>query len=67
MIEQISEILKNIILSGGVMRIIYCFIQIMIDEENANKMKKNIKNIILFIIFTVTIGEMIDIVFKYYG
>lgn len=66
-INELALAFILLIRSGSVLRIIYCFIGIASDEEQAVTYKKRIKNTIVFYIMAESVYVIRDIAFHYYS
>jgi len=67
------DILKELALAfimliriGAVLRIVYCFIYIGVDEEQSSSYKKRIKNTIVFYIMAECVWLIKDLALSYY-
>lgn len=66
-VEELALFFIILIRSGSVLRIIYCFISIMSDEDQAATYKKRIKNTIMFYIMAESVYIIRDLAMHYYG
>lgn len=66
-VNQLAVAFITLIRSGSVLRIIYCFIVIAGDEEQAVTYKKRIKNTIVFYIMAESVYVIRDLAMYYYN
>ncbi|MDA3846929.1 MAG: mercury transporter [Vallitaleaceae bacterium] len=66
-VDEMALAFIVLIRSGAVLRIVYCFISIASDEEQAATYKKRIKNTIMFYILAESVYVIRDIAMHYYG
>ncbi len=66
-VEDLALLLIVLIRSGSVLRIVYCFISMASDEEQAVTYKKRIKNTIMFYIMAESVYIIRDLAMHYYG
>ena len=65
-LSQIYLILLTLIVSGGIMRIAYCFVQIMINGDERGQMVQRIKNAVLFLCISAAVGSLAYIIANNY-
>lgn len=51
---------------GAVLRVVYCFIYIAVDEEQAASYKRRLKHTVVFYILAESIWQIKEIVISYY-
>lgn len=66
-IDEISRMLQVLILAGVGVRLIYIFIKLTHEEEEAPRYKKRLKNTIIFAILSQLAFVIKDIIFSYLG
>lgn len=66
-VEDLALLFIVLIRSGSVLRIVYCFISMMSDEDQAVTYKKRIKNTIVFYIMAELVYIIRDLAMHYYG
>jgi hypothetical protein len=66
-VEDLALLFIVLIRSGSVLRIVYCFISMMSDEDQAVTYKKRIKNTIVFYIMAESVYIIRDLAMHYYG
>lgn len=66
-VDEMALAFIVLIRSGSVLRIIYCFIKIAGDEEQAVTYKKRIKNTIMFYIMAESVYIIRDLAMHYYS
>lgn len=67
--EQIQELisfLQILIALGGAARGVYCAILIAPKDEEAESYKKRLKNLLIFLVLSETVGELIKTVIGYF-
>jgi hypothetical protein len=65
--EDLALLFIVLIRSGSALRIVYCFISMMSDEDQAVTYKKRIKNTIVFYIMAESVYIIRDLAMHYYG
>jgi hypothetical protein len=66
-VEDLALLFIVLIRSGSALRIVYCFISMMSDEDQAVTYKKRIKNTIVFYIMAESVYIIRDLAMHYYG
>jgi len=66
-VEDLALLFILLIRSGSALRIVYCFISMMSDEDQAVTYKKRIKNTIVFYIMAESVYIIRDLAMHYYG
>lgn len=66
-VKDLGLLFIMLIRSGSVLRIVYCFISMMSDEDQAATYKKRIKNTIAFYIMAELVYIIRDLAMHYYG
>lgn len=66
-VDEMALAFIILIRSGSVLRIIYCFITMAGDEEQAVTYKKRIKNTIMFYIMAESVYIIRDLAMHYYS
>ena len=67
-IDEIVNLLRFIIIPlGTTFRVVFCFVKMIYDEDAANAYKKKIWNVIAFLIVSVLIFVIADLIKYYYG
>ncbi len=66
-VDQLAVAFIALIRSGSVLRIIYCFISMAADEEQAVTYKKRIINTIVFYIMAESVYVIRDLAMHYYS
>ena len=66
-VDQLAVAFITLIRSGSVLRIIYCFITMAGDEEQAVTYKKRIKNTMVFYIMAESVYVIRDLAMYYYS
>lgn len=65
-LDEIIDFLYALVIVGSVLRIILCFVSMMIDEEGMAGLKKRIKNILIFIALSSIVKVFVSGVLSYY-
>jgi len=65
-VEQIAMTLIWIIRAGVTLRVVYCFICMMKDEEQKESYIKRMKHVVIFYIMAECIWILRDLVISYY-
>jgi hypothetical protein len=65
-VNQLAVAFITLIRSGSALRIIYCFITMAGDEEQAVTYKKRIKNTLMFYIMAESVYVIRDLAMHYY-
>lgn len=65
-LQELPGAFLMLIRSGVILRIIYCFVVMMTDEEQSGTYKKRIKNTVVFYIMAESIWLIKDLVTNYY-
>lgn len=65
-LEQLTLALLIVIPCGAVARIGYCALKMGTDDEERGKMKKRIKNILVFLVIAVCLASLISIFTIYF-
>jgi len=66
LLKEMADAFILLIRVGAVLRVVYCFIQIGIDEEQSSSYKKRMKNTVIFYILAESIWQIKDLVMSYY-
>lgn len=67
-IDEIVNLLRFIIIPlGTTLRVVFCFVKMIYDEDAANAYKKKIWNVIAFLIVSELIFVIADLIKYYYG
>lgn len=66
-VDQLAVAFITLIRSGSALRIIYCFITMAGDEEQAVTYKKRIKNTLMFYIMAESVYVIRDLAMHYYS
>jgi hypothetical protein len=66
-VDEMALAFMVLIRSGSVLRIIYCFITMAGDDEQAATYKKRIKNTIMFYIMAESVYVIRDLALHYYS
>lgn len=67
LVDEMAVALIMLIRAGAGLRIIYCFISMAGDEEQAATYKKRIKNTIVFYVLAESVYVIRDLVMYYYA
>lgn len=65
-LDELSGAFLILIRSGVILRIIYCFVSMMADEEQSGTYKKRIKNTVVFYVMAESIWLIKDLIARYY-
>lgn len=60
------ELFQKFIIAGGIMRIIYCFLKIITNNEEKTLYKKRIKHVVIFLILSESIFVIRALIEFYY-
>lgn len=67
-LEEIISLLRVVIIPlGTVVRVVFCFVKMIYDEDAMNSYKKKIWNTVAFLIISELILVVVDIIKFYYG
>jgi len=66
-VDQLAVAFITLIRSGSALRIIYCFITMAGDEDQAVTYKKRIKNTLMFYIMAESVYVIRDLAMHYYS
>jgi hypothetical protein len=66
-VDQLAVAFITLIRSGSALRIIYCFITMAGDEDQAVTYKKRIKNTLMFYIMAESVYVIKDLAMHYYS
>jgi len=66
LLKEMAEAFILLIRVGAVLRVVHCFIQISIDEEQSASYKKRMKNAVVFYILAESVWQIKDLVMSYY-
>lgn len=67
--DRLTEMADSFLLLiriGAVLRVVYCFIYIAVDEEQAASYKRRLKHTVVFYILAESIWQIKEIVISYY-
>ena len=64
-IDQLSRILQGLISTGLGMRVVYLFIELMHEDEEAARYRKRLKNTVVFAIIAQVPFVVRDIIISY--
>lgn len=65
-IGQLSTILIGVISTGAVLRLVFCFIRMAADEEQRGMYMKRAKHSGLFVVLSVSVWVLKDLLIRYY-
>lgn len=65
-VKQMADGFMILIRVGAVLRVIYCFINMGISEDESTIFKKRAKNAVVFYVFAECIWQIKDLVLSYY-
>lgn len=65
-INELITWLQRMVIAGGIVRIMYCLVAQNFNYEDGQSYKKRAKHVVIFTIITVSIMEIINLVFSYY-
>lgn len=66
LLKEMADAFVLLIRVGAVLRVVHCFIQIGIDEEQSASYKKRMKNTVIFYILAESIWQVKDLIMGYY-
>ncbi len=66
LLKEMADAFILLIRVGAVLRVVHCFIQIGIDEEQSASYKKRMKNTVTFYILAESIWQVKDLIMGYY-
>lgn len=65
-LTEMTDAFLLLIRMGAVLRVVYCFIYIAVDEEQAASYKRRLKHTVVFYILAESIWQIKEIVISYY-
>lgn len=65
-LREMADAFILLIRMGAVLRVVYCFIYIAMDEEQAGSYKRRLKHTVVFYILAESIWQIKEIVLSYY-
>lgn len=65
-LEELADIFIWFIRVGSVTRVSYCFLKMVISEDEVNVYKRRIKNVVIFHILAESIWALKDLVTYYF-
>jgi len=65
-VQEMADAFVLLIRVGAVLRLVYCFIHIGIDEDQSVSYKKRMKHVVIFYVFAESIWQLKDIIMSYY-
>lgn len=65
-VQEMADAFVLLIRVGAVMRLVYCFIHIGIDEDQSASYKKRMKHVVIFYVLAESIWQLKDIIMSYY-
>ena len=65
-LTEMTDAFVLLIRMGAVLRVVYCFIYIAVDEEQAASYKRRLKHTVVFYILAESIWQIKEIVISYY-
>lgn len=65
-LKELSLALIWLIRTGAIVRVIYCFIKMMGNDEEVGIYLKRIRNVIVFYIFAESVWQLKDIIIRYF-
>jgi hypothetical protein len=66
LLKEMADAFILLIRVGAVLRVIYCFIYLGIDEEQSSSYKKKMKNTVVFYVLAESVWQIKDLVMSYY-
>lgn len=66
-ILEICDLLVVLIQAGSLLRLVYCLIRLPGSEEEAPLYKKRIRNILVFMIISLTVWTTAGLMLRYMG
>lgn len=66
-ILEICKLLVALIEAGSLMRLVYCLLRLPGNEDEAPMYKKRIRNILVFMIISLTVWTIAALMLKYMG
>ncbi len=66
LLKEMADAFILLIRVGAVLRVIYCFINLGIDEEQSSSYKKKMKNTVVFYVLAESVWQIKDLVMSYY-
>jgi len=67
LVQQMAEAFIILIRTGAVMRVVYCFVRMGIDEDESAMYKKRARNVVVFYVIAESIWQLKDMALGYYG
>ena len=65
-LREMADAFLLLIRMGAVLRVVYCFIYIAMDEEQAASYKRRLKHTVVFYILAESIWQIKEMVLSYY-
>ncbi len=65
-LREMADAFLLLIRMGAVLRVVYCFIYIAMDEEQAGSYKRRLKHTVVFYILAESIWQIKEMVLSYY-
>ncbi len=65
-LTEMADAFILLIRMGAVLRVVYCFIYIAVDEEQTASYKRRLKHTVVFYILAESIWQIKEIVLSYY-
>ena len=65
-LTEMADAFVLLIRIGAVLRVVYCFIYIAIDEDQAASYKRRLKNTVVFYILAESIWQIKEMIVSYY-
>ncbi|MBF4692289.1 MULTISPECIES: mercury transporter [Clostridia] len=66
LLKEMADAFILLIRVGAVLRVVFCFIHLGIDEEQSASYKKKMKNAVVFYVLAESIWQIKDLVMSYY-
>ena len=67
LLKQMAVAFIMLIRVGAVFRVVYCFVRMGMNEEEAIMYKKRVRNTVVFYVIAECIWQIKEIVLGYYG
>ena len=67
LIKQMADAFIMLIRVGAVFRVVYCFVRMGMNEDEAAMYKKRVRNTVVFYVIAECIWQIKELVLGYYG
>ena len=66
LLKEMADAFILLIRVGAVLRVIYCFINLGLDEEQSSRYKTKMNNTVVFYVLAESVLQIKDLVMSYY-